>query len=63
MKRLQLLFVSYTATIPASGIDAVDASSMQPLTIYTLSGQRLTPQQWEHAPKGVYIVNGKKVRK
>lgn len=53
----------YTATIPASGIDAVDASTMQPLTIYTLSGQRLTPQQWEHAPKGVYIVNGKKVRK
>ena len=53
----------YDVEIPAeepAGIDTLSNSSAPAnQRIYTIGGMQLTPQQFEHAPKGLYIVNGR----
>jgi len=57
----------YNVEIPAedpSGIQTLsNASAPAKQSIYTIGGMRLTPQQFENAPKGLYIVNGRLVTK
>ena len=57
----------YHVEIPAeepAGIQTLSNASMPTKQlIYTVGGMQLTPQQFEHAPKGVYIVNGRLVTK
>lgn len=56
----------YNVEIPAepAGIQTLsNASTPANLRIYTIGGMRLTPQQFENAPKGLYIVNGRLVTK
>jgi hypothetical protein len=57
----------YHVEIPAeepAGIQTLSNASMPAKQrIYTVGGMQLTPQQFEHAPKGVYIVNGRLVTK
>ena len=56
----------YNVEIPAepAGIQTLsNASTPANLRIYTIGGMQLTPQQFENAPKGLYIVNGRLVTK
>jgi hypothetical protein len=56
----------YNVVIPAepAGIQTLsNASAPAKHSIYTIGGMRLTPQQFENAPKGLYIVNGRLVTK
>ena len=57
----------YNVEVPAeepAGIQTLsNASTPANQRIYTIGGMQLTPQQFEHAPKGLYIVNGRLVTK
>lgn len=57
----------YNVQIPAedpAGIQTLsNASAPAKQRIYTIGGMRLTPQQFENASKGLYIVNGRLMTK
>lgn len=66
-KRRYDALYNYTVTVPEdapAGIETVSPPSVPVAQrIYTIGGIQLTPQQFEQAPKGLYIVNGRLVIK
>ncbi len=53
------------AALDASGISAVNNAGAAELSVYDLQGRQLTNTKWSNGqmPKGIYVVNGKKVVK
>ncbi|MDO4715786.1 MAG: hypothetical protein Q4A44_05885 [Bacteroidales bacterium] len=55
-------FLSFGGVVTA--IATATAPSAQPTTVYNLQGQSVgTTSTWQHLPKGIYIIAGKKVAK
>lgn len=49
------------ATLESTGVSAIETSSGTPV-VYNLQGMRITTPV-DQLPKGIYIINGKKVKK
>jgi len=65
--RCYMALAGYNVEIPADEPDGIQTVSSPSATdnqrIYTIGGIQLTPEQFERAPKGLYIVNGRLVTK
>ncbi len=52
---------AYSIADLVSGIAGVTTDTSAPATIYTIAGVRVNATTTDGLPKGLYIVNGKKV--